>query len=230
MKTLLIIATLFLCSLAVGVPITPVSNPKLIGVLDVTGLTSVKGDIPGLSNTTRLPLYVSDLTALGGYVAANYKGVVAVLTSGAAYESASTDGGSTWTWVAKIIGNAAAVRADLSLDKVILFCASDTLADGMNHGIGVVGYAFHIIEIRAVHVGSGLSNPSVLLKIYHGTDRSAGTAVVTSGTTVTSSTGGDSAISFDSPACAAQEWLWFTSSNRSGSTDKLEIVIIGTYD
>lgn len=307
---------------------------------------------------TRLPLRVADLTALGSYTAASYKGVVAVLASGAAYESASTDGGSTWTWVAKIIGNAAAVKTALSLDQVTnttdankpvssatqtalnlkantadvlvmtgtpangkvpmwntggtttwealteydpvvaaihgivksdgttITAASasdlpyvhtpvnytdatktaesaiaaldtalggkqasgsyltkatnvvvfpplviDALADGMNYGIGFLPAAFTITGYRAVHVGAALSSPSILLKLYHGTDRSSGTAVVTAGTTVTSSTTGTNVITgFDSAACAASSWIWMTTASKSGTTDKLEITFWGVYD
>lgn len=106
----------------------------------------------------------------------------------------------------------------------------DALADSMNYGLGFVGAAFTISEIRAVHVGAALSSPSILLKVYHGTDRSSGTAAVTAGTTVTSSTSGGSVTSFDSAACSANSWLWITTGSKSGTTDKLEIVVRGTYD
>jgi len=116
--------------------------------------------------------------------------------------------------------------------NVVTFALTiDALADSMNYGLGFVGAAFTISEIRAVHVGASLSSPSVNLKVYQGTDRSSGTAVVTAGTTVTSSTTGTSVTSsFDDNTCPANSWLWITTSSKSGTTDKLEVIVRGTYD
>lgn len=105
----------------------------------------------------------------------------------------------------------------------------DALADAMNYGLGFVGAAFTITEIRAVHVGT-LSSPSVLLKVYKGTDRSSGTAAVTAGTTVTSSTTGGTVTSFDSAGVSANSWLWITTGSKSGTTDRFEVIVRGTYD
>jgi hypothetical protein len=271
----------------------------------------------------RLLLRIADLSALGGYSAATYKGNWAILNDGTAYHSNGT------SWVAIIEGDAAAVKTALGLTnavvptdsptngqvpmwgtggtqtweslteydpvvaaingivksngttisaasatdlpythtpvnytdatktaesaiaaldtalggkqasgsyltkatRVVTFSLTvDALADSMNYGIGFVGAAFTVTEIRSVHVGASLSSPSILLKVYHGTDRSSGTAAVTAGTTVTSATTGSSVTQFDSAACAANSWLWITTGSKSGTTDKFEVVVRGTYD
>ena len=106
----------------------------------------------------------------------------------------------------------------------------DALADSMNYVIGRVPAAFTITGIYAVHAGSGLSSPSILLKVYKGTDRTSGTAVVTAGNTVTSSTTGSSITSFDSASVSAGSWLWLTTGSKSGTTANFEVVVTGTYD
>lgn len=106
----------------------------------------------------------------------------------------------------------------------------EDLADSMNYGIGFVGAAFTISEIRAVHTGSGLSSPSISLTVNQGTDRTSGTAVVTGGSTITSTTTGNSITSFNDATCPANSWLWITTASKSGTTDNLEIIVRGTYD
>lgn len=106
----------------------------------------------------------------------------------------------------------------------------DDLADSMNYGLGFVEAAFTILEIRAVHTGSGLSSPSVSLTVNQGTDRTSGTAVVTGGSTITSSTTGNSITSFNDATCPANSWLWITTASKSGTTDNFEIMVRGTYD
>lgn len=107
----------------------------------------------------------------------------------------------------------------------------DAVADGMNYAVGFVHAAFTIAEIRAVHVGT-TSTPSILVTVKHHTDRShAGNAVVTDGTTVTSTTTGNSVTSsFDDATVAANSWIWITTASKSGTTDRLEVIVRGTYD
>lgn len=106
----------------------------------------------------------------------------------------------------------------------------EDVADNMNFVAGFVRSAFTITEIRAVHSGSGLATPSIQLTVNQGTDRTSGTAVVTGGSTITSTTTGDPITVFNDATCPANSWLWITTASQSGTTDNLEIVIIGTYD
>lgn len=116
-------------------------------------------------------------------------------------------------------------------DRVVSFPLTiGTLADSQNYMIGYVPAAFTITHIYAVHSGTGLSSPSILLKVYQGTDRSSGTAVVTAGNTVTSSTTGSDISTFDDATCPAGSWLWITTGSKSGTTAQFEIVVTGTYD
>lgn len=110
---------------------------------------------------------------------------------------------------------------------ITLSLTIDALADSMNYGFGFLPANFTITNIRAVHTGSGLSSPSILLKIYYGTDRTSGTAVVTAGNTVTSTTTGSNITSFDSAVAAG--FLWLTTGSKSGTTGNFEVYVTGHY-
>lgn len=116
--------------------------------------------------------------------------------------------------------------------KKSFFLTIDDVADSMDYAVGFVDAAFTITEIRIVHAGSGLSSPDIDVDVRHSTDRSAaGNQVDTTALTVTSSTSGDSFTSgFEDATVPADSWIWIETSSKSGTTDNLELVIIGTYD
>ena len=116
--------------------------------------------------------------------------------------------------------------------KKSFFLTIDDVADSMDYAVAFVDAAFTITEIRAVHAGSGLSTPDIDVDVRHSTDRSAaGNQVDTTALTVTSSTSGNSFTSgFEDATVPADSWIWIETSSKSGTTDNLELVIIGTYD
>lgn len=82
-----------------------------------------------------------------------------------------------------------------------------------------------ISKLFAVLVGS--STPSVTWTIRYDTDVSAtGTEVVTSGTTTTSTTTGDTVSSFDNDTIAAGNWVWLETTAQSGTVNWLNVTII----
>lgn len=108
----------------------------------------------------------------------------------------------------------------------------DNVTDGMDYGIVYFDAAFTVSEIRAVHVGSGLSSPDVSIEIFHSTDRSAaGNAVETTPMVITSETTGNSFTSgFEDATIPADSWVWIETSSTSGTTGNLEVVLRGDYD
>lgn len=108
----------------------------------------------------------------------------------------------------------------------------DTVADGMDYAVGFVPAAFTISELRFVHAGTGLSSPDIDVTVLHSTDRSAsGNAVVSGGTTVTSSTTGQSVTGgFSDATVPANSWIWIETTSRSGTTANLEVIVRGSYD
>jgi len=115
-------------------------------------------------------------------------------------------------------------------DRIVTFVLTiDTLADSMNYDIGFVGAAFTVTEIRGVHFGSGLSSPSIVATVKHGTDRTSGTTI--EAVTVTSSTTGTSVTSgLDDATVPANSFIWVETSGKSGTTNDLTIIVRGTYD
>jgi hypothetical protein len=96
-----------------------------------------------------------------------------------------------------------------------------------NWGICMVNWACTVTKIHAVLRGS--STPSVTYKVIKGSDRSAaGTAVVTAGSTVTSTTTGTSVTSFDSASITAGDNLWFTTTAQSGTVSEITVTVYGT--
>lgn len=79
-------------------------------------------------------------------------------------------------------------------------------------------------EIRSVLRGS--STPSVTFSIRYGTDRSAaGTEIVTSGITVTSTTTGVATTSFTNGTIPAGNFVWLTTSAQSGTVNELSVTL-----
>lgn len=85
---------------------------------------------------------------------------------------------------------------------------------------------FTVTKMVAVLRGTA---PSVSYKVRHGTDRSAsGVAIVTAGNTCTSTTSGNTVLSFDSPNISAGEFIWVTTSATSGTVNEFDITIVGS--
>lgn len=81
-----------------------------------------------------------------------------------------------------------------------------------------------VSQIRSVLIGS--NTPSVTFSVRYGTDISAaGTEVVTSGITVTSTTTGLSTTSFNSASISANNFVWLTTSAKSGTVDALSVSV-----
>ena len=83
--------------------------------------------------------------------------------------------------------------------------------------------ALTISRISAVLRGS--STPSVNYNLNYGTDRSSGTRVFTSGTTVTSTTTATVVTSFNNSSIPAGGFLWLTASAVSGTVDELSVSV-----
>jgi fibronectin-binding autotransporter adhesin len=83
--------------------------------------------------------------------------------------------------------------------------------------------ALTISRISAVLRGS--STPSVTYNLNYGTDRSSGTLVFTSGTTVTSTTTATVVTSFNNSSIPAGGLLWLTASAVSGTVDELSVSV-----
>ncbi len=96
--------------------------------------------------------------------------------------------------------------------------------------IAFTNRAITITEIRAVLVGS--ATPSVTWKIrHHATDRNnVGNAVVTAGTTTTSTTAGSDVTAFDDATIPADSFIWFETTAKSGTVTELHITIVYTVD
>lgn len=116
--------------------------------------------------------------------------------------------------------------------KIMIPFTVDSIADVTEYGMFHTDEAITIQKVIAVHEGTGLSTPSVVLDIRHSTDRSAaGNQLETSSFTITSSTTGDSFNSgFEDATVPANSWIWVESSSASGTTDNLLIQIYATYD
>jgi len=97
----------------------------------------------------------------------------------------------------------------------------DAPADGNEKTLYVCEKKVLIEELRFVVVGS---TPSIDVDVRYGSDRSAtGTLVVTAGTTVTSTTTGQTVTSLDNDTPAAGDWIWVELSNKSGTVDELTV-------
>jgi hypothetical protein len=109
------------------------------------------------------------------------------------------------------------------------FLTIDDLADSLNYGLYYTTDAITIVGIKGVHTGSGLSSPSIIATLKHGTDRTSGTTI--EAVTVTSSTTGTADDGTLSDATVpAGSWIWVETSGKSGTTDNFELVIRYTHD
>ncbi len=186
-----------------------------------TGVETALGVNTG--NTGGVQLNNGSGAGLTSLTAANI--AAGALTNGMAGSTQSAADNST-KLATTAYADAAATAAAAA--KIVTYALTiDALADSMNYGLGYLPASFTVTNIRAVHTGSGLSSPSVLLKVYYGSDRSSGTAVVTAGSTVTSSTTGSNVTSFDS--ATASGFLWVTTGSKSGTTGNFEVFVVGHY-
>ena len=96
--------------------------------------------------------------------------------------------------------------------------------------IAFTNRAITITEMRAVLIGS--STPSVTWTIRHNaTDRSAaGSEVVTSGTTTTSTTSGSDVTAFNDATIPLDSFIWLETTAQSGVVTELSVTIVYTVD
>jgi hypothetical protein len=105
----------------------------------------------------------------------------------------------------------------------------DNIADSMDYVVFFTRVAITVTHIRGVHFGSGLSSPSIVITVRHGTDKTSGTTV--EAVTVTSSTSGTADDGTLSDATIpANSWVWITTSSKSGTTDDMAVSITYTHD
>jgi hypothetical protein len=135
------------------------------------------------------------------------------------------DGGSTVRALTDYVTGSAA-------PTIVFPLTIDNAANSMDYTVAFVPAAFTVSQVRIVHSGSGLSSPDIDVQVRHSTDRSAaGNLVDNTAFTVTSSTSGDSFTSgFEDATVPANSWIWIETSSISGTTDDLNVIIIGTYD
>lgn len=102
------------------------------------------------------------------------------------------------------------IESPTSSEKIVIFYTTE---------------ARTISKIMAVLPG-GSSTPSVTFSIRYGSDVSAaGTEVVTSGITVTSATTGSSTTSFTNATIPAGNFMWITTSAKSGTVPALHVTV-----
>lgn len=155
-------------------------------------------------------------------------GLLALGIDDTAYDATSWNGDTTKAPTKNAVRDK--IEALALQTKIVTFVLTiDDLADSLNYDIGFVGAAFTVAEIRAVHFGSGLSSPSVVATVKHGTDRTIGTTI--EAVTATSSTTGTSVTSsFDDATVPANSFIWVETGSKSGTTANFTIIVRGTYD
>lgn len=222
----------------VGSAGAPVVNGGALGTpsggtaTNLTGLPVSTG-ISGLGTGIATALAVNTGSA-GAPVLLN--GALGTPSSGTATNLTGLPIGSGVSGLGTGVATALAVNAGSSgaflraADRTVTFVLTvDDLADSLNYDIGFVGAAFTVTEIRGVHFGSGLSSPSIVATVKHGTDRTSGTTI--EAVTATSSTTGTSVTSgFDDATVPANSFIWIETGSKSGTTDNFTIIVRGTYD
>jgi hypothetical protein len=85
------------------------------------------------------------------------------------------------------------------------------------------------ITITGIHTVSLGTTPSITYTIRFASDRSVtGTEVVTSGSTTTSTTTGDTVSSFDNATIPGGSWIWIETTAQTGTVDQISFTI--NYD
>ena len=126
------------------------------------------------------------------------------------YRKESGAGNTGWVAVSNLASKAVTVSAPTNAEKIVLFFTTVALT---------------LSQIRSVLIGS--ATPSVTFSIRYGTDVSgSGTEVVTSGITVTSTTTGLSTTSFTNGTVPADNFVWLTTSAKSGTVDQFAASLI----
>ena len=91
-----------------------------------------------------------------------------------------------------------------------------------------VAESITIYKMTAIASGT---TPSLTYTVRHDTDRSAiGNEVVTGGSTVTSTTTGDTVITFDDATIPANSHVWFETTARTGTVTSVNLTIFYTED
>lgn len=94
----------------------------------------------------------------------------------------------------------------------------------------VIGFAHRelvVVELDAIVRGT---SPSVTWTIRYATDRSAaGTEIVSSGTTTTSTTTGSQVTSLTNDTIPANSWIWLETSATSGTVDEFFAQLAGYF-
>jgi hypothetical protein len=207
------------------------------GASGVASFSEISGDATTSgSNALTLATVNSNVGTFGSATAAstitvNAKGLVT-----AASNTTITPAVGSITGLGTGVSTALAVNAGSTgaflrnQDRVVTFVLTiDDLANSLNYDIGFVGAAFTVTEIRGVHFGSGLSSPSIVATVKHGTDRTSGTTI--EAVTATSSTTGTSVTTgFDDATVPANSFIWIETGSKSGTTDNFTIIVRGTYD
>ena len=184
----------------------------------------------GLVIGTDVQAYDPDLASIAG----NATGGFLTRTASNTYTPRTVAGTSNYVAVTNGDGVSGAptidlaTRAKAAVDNVVFVLTIDALADSMDYIVGYVPAAFVITELRFVHFGT-TSTPSITPTVKYGTDRTAGTSVVTSPSAVTSTTTGASVTSFNNSTPAANSWIWVTTASKSGTTDKFTVAVVGHY-
>ncbi len=97
-------------------------------------------------------------------------------------------------------------------------------SDSEDLGIFFANQAVTITEVVAVLVGS--NTPSVTWTVRHDLDRSAsGNEVVTSGTTTTNTTSGETVTIFNDATIPANSHVWLETTAKSGTVDSISLSI-----
>ena len=143
----------------------------------------------------------------------------------AAYEAEADTNAYNDAAVSKLAGIEAGAQVNTSIIKGITV-ESPTTSEDIT--IFFTPVAITVTELVGVCIGS---SPSVTYTLHHSTDRSAaGNKVVTVGNTVTSTTTGDSVISFDDATIPTDSFIWLETSATSGTVDSIHISIEYTVD
>ena len=113
----------------------------------------------------------------------------------------------TLSWVSQIT-KSITILSPQATDKVTLFA---------------VPYAATITKLQAVVRGS--ASPAVHYALKYGTDRTSGTTVVAIGSTVNSTTTGNTVTSFDNSTPAADSYVWMEVVAITGTVDEYHLTV-----
>jgi len=113
----------------------------------------------------------------------------------------------TLSWVSQIT-KSITILSPQATDKVTLFA---------------IPYAATITKLQAVVRGS--ASPAVHYALKYGTDRTSGTTVVAIGSTVSSTTTGNTVTTFDNSTPAADSYVWMEVVAITGTVDEYHLTV-----